>query len=90
MKIKDTVLSDYIDIRTLDLVNEVYSKESYSITNLEDYSKIYFNEILDSSKKKFVKEIRGRAVELLSLVKEYNLIIDSRSYNILRYLELNR
>lgn len=90
MKIKDTELSDYIDARTLSLVNEVYSKESYSITNLEGYSKIYFNEILDDSKKKFVKEVKGRAVELLSLVKEYNLIIDSRSYNILRYLELNR
>ena len=60
------------------------------IMDMDDYNKNEFNDSLDQLKPKHVKFFKGLAISLLDIVRRFNLIIDSRIYNMLRYLELNR
>lgn len=91
-KIKDIELANEIDNLGLVLINNVLSKArvGHIIMDMDDYNKNDFNDSLDQLKPKHVKFFKGLAVSLLDIVRRFNLIIDSRIYNMLRYLELNR
>ena len=91
-KIKDIELANKVDELGFGIINDVLAKAGLfdTINDMDDYNKIQFNDSLDAMKKNQVRYAKGKAVALLDIVREYNLIIDSRIYNMMRYLELNR
>jgi len=84
MKIKDLVLIDLIEDKALGIASEVTGT---LYTAFDAYDKVQFNIDADCLKKKYKREFYGRAVILLSLIREFNLITDSRCYNLLRHIE---
>ena len=92
VKIKDIELANKVDELGFGIINDVLAKAGLfdTINDMDDYNKIQFNDSLDAMKKNQVRYAKGKAVALLDIVREYNLIIDSRIYNMMRYLELNR
>ena len=91
-KIKDIELANKVDELGFDIINDVLAKAGLfgTINDMDEYNKIQFNDSLDAIKKNQVRYAKGKAVSLLDIVREYNLVIDSRIYNMMRYLELNR
>lgn len=91
-KIKDIELANKVDELGFGIINDVLAKAGLfsTINDMDEYNKIQFNDSLDAMKKNQVRYAKGKAVSLLDIVREYNLVIDSRIYNMMRYLELNR
>lgn len=91
-KIKDIELANKVDELGFGIINDVLAKAGLFgiIDDMDDYNKIQFNDSLDAMKKNQVRYAKGKAVALLDIVREYDLVIDSRIYNMMRYLELNR
>lgn len=85
IKVKDLV--EVINDIGLCIIKDVFDDP---FKELNTYDKYEFNSILDNLKKKQVKEIVGKAKTSLELVRAFSLTIDSRVYNMFRYLEDNR
>lgn len=60
------------------------------VADMDTYNKYKFNANLDELKPKVVKEVVGRAKTALDFIRAFDLDINSRIYNMLRYLEDHR